>query len=54
MRKEEGIVIIDDNTIYEIDTKCMECKKSREKSFTDYHFTDETKEKKDRKNSEMW
>lgn len=25
-RKKDGIVIIDENTIYEIDTECMECR----------------------------
>lgn len=24
--KKDGIVIIDENTIYEIDTECMECR----------------------------
>lgn len=24
--KKDGIVVIDENTIYEIDTECMECR----------------------------
>lgn len=27
--KKEGIVIIEENTIYEIDTDCLECQKRR-------------------------
>lgn len=34
--KKDGIVIIDENTIYEIDTECMECRnyyQSREREW---------------------
>lgn len=54
MKKEEGIVIIDENTIYEIDTECMECKKYGEMSSADYDFIEESKKNRDSQKSESW
>ena len=54
MKKEEGIVIIDENTIYEIDTECMECRKYGKISSADYPFMEDAKENREDQKSVPW